>query len=329
MSTQLFDFLPGHITQGHVVTFADEKVNLKREHAQKYRDQVNNLRDNLDRYISEHPDMGIVKMLLSGSLAKGTALRTISDVDVAVYVKGDSAPHELGALLNWLVERLRKTYHQMAPGNINVDGPAVVMSFGTNGIKVDVVPILYEGDPQWRGYLWDRRSGEKILTSIPQHIEFIGSRKKKQPTHFAQCIRLAKWWARQRAREDQNFNVRSFIIELILAKVADSGKVFGDYQLGLEEFFLYIQKTGLKERIAFDDFYNVSELPRTQTATVEIIDPVNPKNNVASDMSEVTRKLLVNKAEEALDALSYAKTSQTKGDALQCWQDVMGSSFNA
>lgn len=329
MSNQLFNFLSGHITQGHVVTFADEKVNLKREHAEKYRAQVNNLRDNLDRYIGGHPDIGIVKMLLSGSLAKGTALRTINDVDVAVYIKGESAPHEIEELLSWLVERLRRTYHQMDPQNIYVDGPAVVMSFGTTGIKVDVVPILYQGDPQWRGYLWDKRSREKILTSIPQHIEFIARRKKVHPTHFAQCIRLAKWWARQSERENPNFHIRSFIIELILAKVADSGKVFSDYQIGLENFFLYIQKTGLKERIAFSDFYNVSALPKSQIGAVEIMDPVNPINNVASDMSDATRRLLVSKAEEALDALSYAKTSQTKGDALQCWQEVMGASFNA
>lgn len=329
MSAQLFDFLPGQISQTHIASFAENRVNLKREHAQIYRNQVNNLRDHLDRYIGEHPDIGLVKMLLSGSLAKGTALRTLNDVDVAIYVKGESAPHELSELLNWLVEKLRKTYSQVAPENIYIDGPAVVISFSGTGINVDVVPILYQGDPNWKGFLWDRRTQEKILTSIPQHIEFIGKRKRQQPTDFAQCIRLVKWWARQRQREDENFQLRSFLIELIMAKVADSGKVFSDYHIGLEHFFLYIQKTGLKERIAFSDFYSSTNLPNRQNGMVEIFDPVNSQNNVAADMSEGMRRLLVNKAEEALDALSYAKTSQTKGDALQCWQDVMGTSFNA
>lgn len=329
MSTQLFDFLPGQISQGQIATFAEDKVNLKREHAQKYREQVNNLRDHLDRYISEHEDIGLVKMMLSGSLAKGTALRTINDVDVAVYVKGESAPQELGELLGWLVQRLRKTYPQIAAENIYIDGPAVVIRFSGTGINVDVVPILYMGDPQWRGYLWDKRTHAKILTSIPQHLDFIGRRKKRQPTHFAQCIRLLKWWSRQRERENENFHLRSFIVELLLAKVIDAGKDFSDYHVGLEHFFLYIQKTGLQERVAFSDFYGSGSLPSRKVSTVEIIDPVNPENNVASDMSENMRKLLVEKAEEALDALSYAKTSQTKGDALQCWQDVMGTSFTA
>ena len=36
--------------------------------------------------------MGLAKMVLSGSLAKGSALRTINDIDVGLYVKGESAP---------------------------------------------------------------------------------------------------------------------------------------------------------------------------------------------------------------------------------------------
>lgn len=329
MTTDSFDFLTAEISQGDIVTFADEKVNLKREHAQRYREQVSNLRSHLDRYINEHPDIGLVKMLLSGSLAKGTALRNLNDVDVALYVKGESAPSELAELLNWLVERLRKTYSQMAPEKIKVDGPAITISFSGTGIDVDIVPVYYLGDPQWRGYLWDRRSGEKILTSIPQHLEFIRKRKDTQPTHFAQTVRLAKWWARQREKDDPNLFVRSFLIELLVAHLSDSGKTFSDYHVGLEHFFLYIQKTGLKERIAFSDFYSSSKLPKTSAGVVEIFDPVSPENNVGNDMTEDIRKKLVGLSETALDALSYAKTCQTKGAALECWQELMGSSFNA
>src|SRR5437588_8009985 len=133
MSADAFDFLSGEISQSDIATFAEDKVNLKREHAQRYREQVNKLREHLDRYIGEHPDIGLVKMLLSGSLAKGTALKTIKDVDVALYVKGESAPNELNQLLDWLVERLRKTYPQISPENIRIDGPAIVISFSGTG----------------------------------------------------------------------------------------------------------------------------------------------------------------------------------------------------
>lgn len=326
---EILDFLAPEISQSDLATFAENKVNLKREHAQRYRAQVNNLRDNLDRYMSEHPDLGLTKMVLSGSLAKGTALRTINDVDVAVYVKGDSAPEDLGSLLQWLAQRLRRTYPQIAPENIKVDGPCVVISFAGTGIDVDVAPVYYLGDPQWRGYLWDRMTGERVLTSIPQHLDFIRRRKDKQPAHFVQVIRLLKWWLKQRQRDDSTFSMRSFLIELLMAKLCDDGYKFADYHAGLEHFFLYIQKTGLKSRVAFSDYYRFQKLPAQRTDVVEVFDPVNPENNVAFDFTESARRKLVQLAAEALDALSYARTSQTKIEALGCWRELMGSSFDA
>lgn len=135
----------------------------------------------------------------------------------------------------------------------------------------------YTGDPQWRGYLWDRRTGERILTSIPLHLDFIRKRKEKQPTHFSQVMRLLKWWVLQRETDTDNFTLRSFLVELIMAKLADNGADFSDYHTGLENFFVYIQKTGLKERIAFTDNYGASDLPGHTSNPVEIFDPVNPK----------------------------------------------------
>lgn len=328
MQTETIDFLASEITQGDVALFADEKVNLKREHAQKYREQVANLRDHLDRYISEHPDIGLVKLLLSGSLAKGTALRTINDVDVAMYVKGEGAPGELAKLLEWLVEKLRNTFHQIPAENIYVDGPCVVISFRGTGIDVEIGPILYHGDKDWRGYLWDRSTGKRVLTSIPLHLEFIRKRKESQPTHFAQVVRLVKWWVDQRRQDTSGFDMRSFMVELLIAKLADDGKQFDSYHEGLVHLFSYIQSSGLKERIAFRDNYPSSKLPAQRVGVVEIFDPVNPDNNVASDFTEQRRRQLVDLSERALDALSYARTTQTKGDAVECWQELMGPSFN-
>jgi len=325
-----FDFVTPEISQTDLATFAAEKVNLKSEDAQRYREQVSTLREHLERYISEHPDIGLAKMLLSGSLAKGTSLRTINDIDVAVYVKGeDEAPRELDPLLQLLVERLRKTYFQMPPEKIYIDGPCVIISFKETGLDVEVAPIYYMGDPKWRGYLWDRKTGERILTSIPLHLDFIRKRKERQPTHFAQVIRLLKWWVKQREIDTDDFTLRSFLVELLMAKLADDGVDFSDYHSGIERFFVYVQNSGLKERIAFRDNYSDASLPGRSTHVVEIFDPVNPENNVASDMSDSARRKLIELADQALDALSYARNCQTKGDAIECWRELMGASFTA
>jgi hypothetical protein len=193
---------------------------------------------------------------------------------------------------------------------------------------VEIAPVLSTGDADGRGYLFDRVTNKKIMTSIPLHLEFIRKRKEKQPTHFAQVIRLAKWWVDQRKMDTQGFDFRSFLVELILAKLADDGVVFDDYHSGLEHFFLYIQKTGLKDRIFFTDNYPASKLPVKTGAPVEIFDPVSWENNVAYDLTESQRQNLVRLADEALDALSYARSSQTKTDALEFWRELMGVNFS-
>jgi hypothetical protein len=231
--------------------------------------------------------------------------------------------------LQWLVGRLRNTFPQISPEKIYVDGPCIVVSFSGTGIDVEIAPILYEGDKDWRGYLWDRTTHKKILTSIPLHLDFIRNRKEKQPTHFAQVIRLVKWWARQREEDTAGFAMRSFLAELIMAKLADNGVQFDDYLTGLENFFLYIQKTGLRERISFTDNYSSTALPKQRISVVEIFDPVNPQNNVAENITDAARLQFVELADKALDTLGYALTCQTKGEAVECWQELMGSTFNA
>src|SRR5215472_16892980 len=85
-------FSTSQITHGDIADFAAEFVNLSREDAEEYREQVRRLREQLDKYASDHRDYGLIKTLLSGSLAKGTALKTLNDVDVAFYVKAEKAP---------------------------------------------------------------------------------------------------------------------------------------------------------------------------------------------------------------------------------------------
>ena len=119
-----------------------------------------------------------------------------------------------------------------------------------------------------------------------------------------------------------------YVSPVIVAKVADNGADFSDYHVGIEKVFSYIQNTGLKERIAFSDYYKATSLPKTRMGMVEIFDPVSPENNVAADVTESTRVQLATLAGTALDHLSYARTCQTKGEALECWRDVMGPSFN-
>lgn len=67
-------------------------INLAPGTAAKHRAQVKALQERLEKKIDAHPTYGLVKMLHAGSVAKGTALQGVNDLDTAVYVKTADAP---------------------------------------------------------------------------------------------------------------------------------------------------------------------------------------------------------------------------------------------
>ena len=142
-----------HVDHADIVRFAQEKVNLPKDKADEYRAQVRRLREKLEGYLGEHPDFTLRKMLLSGSLAKGTALRSLNDIDVACYVSGADTPHEVADLLAYLAEKLRQAFPNFSPDQVQPQTYSVTVSFKGTGLDVDVVPILYDDDPQWFGNL--------------------------------------------------------------------------------------------------------------------------------------------------------------------------------
>jgi len=82
------------------------------------------------------------------------------------------------------------------------------------------------------GHGWD-----PVLTSIPLHLAFIRRRKDKQKLHFAQVIRLVKWWVRLQKNKDAEFKLKSFMTEMIVAHLADGGIGMADYTIALEKVF--------------------------------------------------------------------------------------------
>jgi tRNA nucleotidyltransferase (CCA-adding enzyme) len=288
---------------------------------------VRRLREKLDRYASDHPDYGLIKTLLSGSLAKGTSLKTLNDIDVAFYVNAEKAPSAEPDLLNWLAQRLREAYPQMKPDQIQHNAHSVSIKYAVSGLSVDVVPVQYKGDRDDRGYLFATDGGKPVLASIPLHLEFIRKRKAQQKDHFAQVVRFVKWWVRQQKAKNEEFRLKSFMSEMIVAHLADSGVSMSDYAIALEKVFGYIVKSKLKTRIFFTDYYPSSKLPGPTGKPIEIFDPVNEINNVAAVYDENHRQRIVAAAQEALEAISEARFATTQGRAIECWQDVLGPSF--
>jgi len=310
------------ITHDDIVRFVNERVNLPKGTADEHRGQVNKLRERLEAKIAEDSAFDLIKMLHAGSVAKGTALRTVNDLDVAVYVETGEAPTEDGELIPWMAERLAEANPNMSPDQFEAQTHCVTINFRGSGLNVDVVPVLYEGAEDDRGWLVRKYTGERVLTSIPLHLEFIRTRKRRYGDDYKQLIRVVKWWKRQ-----QDLRFKSFMIELLWAHLAAAGTPLVDYPIALEGFFTYIVKSGLKERVFFTDYYSAVSLPASTTGVIEIFDPVNPGNNIAKNYAEADRQAIVTAAHEALDAIGEATYAITKAEAVECWQDILGKGF--
>lgn len=315
-----------HVDHKDIASFAQNKVNLPQDKANTYRAQARQLREKLEKYLNDHPDFTLKKMMVSGSLAKGTALRTLNDIDVACYVSGADAPSDIPKLLDYIAEKLRKAFPNFTPDQVKSQTYCITVSFKGTGLDVDIVPILYYGDDNWYGNLVSQDDGSFLKTSIPLHLDFIKKRKQKHDQHYSQVVRLIKFWARKEKRERDGFRFKSFMIELILAKLSDDGMNFSDYPEALQSFFTYIATTDMRELIVFNDYYSTDKVGSVNTP-VKIIDPVNEVNNVSELYTEAQADMIVDAALEAGDAIDSALSATTKQDTVYYWQKLFGPSF--
>jgi len=316
-----------HINHSNIAQFAEERVNLPKLKADAYRKQVRNLRDKLETYIGEHPDFSLKKMMLSGSLAKGTALRSLNDIDVACYIGGADAPNDIVELMKYLTERLREAFPNFDPQQIQPQTYSVTIFFKGSGLDVDIVPILYDGDPSWFGNLVSQDDGTFLKTNIPFHLEFTRKRKEVQKIHFAQVVRLVKFWANKMKQEQEGFRFKSFMIEMILAHLCDQGKDFSDYPEALQHFFTFVAQTDMRESIIFTDYYKQSSVGAF-TEPIKIIDPVNAENNAGKLYTDQQADLIVDAALEAGDAIDSASAALTKQETVRYWQKIFGTTFH-
>lgn len=315
-----------HIDHKHIVDFADKTVNLHRDDATEYREQVGRLREKLEKYVAENPDFELRKILLSGSLAKHTALRTINDIDVAVYI--ESAPDDVGQLTRWLAKKMRTAFPNFSPDQVQVQTYSVRIDFRGSGLSVDVVPVFAEGeeeDGDW-GYLVSQEDGRLLRTNITLHREFIRKRRKSNQ-HYAQVVRLLKWWVRTRKQENGQFGFKSFMVELVLAKLVDDGTSLDDYPESLLSFFDYIVKTDFSDMITFCD-YPEAGTPTDCDDPIRVFDPVNAQNNVGQKYSDNQRNVIVDECIDAGDAIEAALKAPTKELTVRYWRKVFGSSFS-
>lgn len=296
------------------------------------------MRSRLEAYIAEHPDYNLVKMRAAGSVAKHTAINANSDTDIAAYVRASAVGGvnaDESGLLEWLRERCLEVYGATKDASdFEISEHAVAITMRSSGLKIDVAPVLYEDEPDDLGYLITG-SGDRVLTSVTLHLNFLKKRKDQAGAEYRELIRLIKQYIKRAKLESSavgpELRFKSFMAELIIAHLYDNGwnsepLAVKDYPRAFEQFLGYIVHSGLKEPITFSDNYDPAEIP-TSYDSLQVWDPVNPANNVAKSYTDDDRQRIVNRCSQALDQVTWAGMSPTKTASTEAWQTVFGPSF--
>ena len=153
-----------------------EKIKLQPENMGKYRDQINNLKQKLEKKIAEDESHGlkVQKYIIAGSWKKHTILKATGenpiDIDLVLFIAGDKEIHnDLPKLYDYIVSYLESIYPQKdiqrdvdAKGNTK----SITISFSGTGLQVDIVPVVPLQDIA--EYVWQpsRRGGKKYITRI-------------------------------------------------------------------------------------------------------------------------------------------------------------------
>ncbi|WP_282068466.1 SMODS domain-containing nucleotidyltransferase [Olleya namhaensis] len=214
----------------------------------------------------------------SGSWKKYTAINSKFDLDIVIPFKRNSFSTIVDMFDN-LYEFLREEYKGLAhvrPQKVSI-GIEFYADEDGDKIQIDVVPgrELSQDDFLVTNKLnlnINTYDGNYIQTNIEEQIKNI-----KGKSDAREIIRLLKIWKQQ-----QNKDIKSFFMELIVIKAFDNKIITGNLWEKLKIVLEYISEEVTKDRFT-------------------LIDPGNSNNDVGTSLSSFQKQSLKNSIEYILD----------------------------
>ena len=258
----------------------------------------------------------ISRILIGGSNATHTTITNLEkkefDVDIHVYLKGEEV--EKKQLRRFLKKLLIQIYPNKETEDFVTTKSSVKVIFkGRTKLNVDVVPVVHDTTRQgWWGYI-PRPNGEKLVTSVPMHIEWVRSKTKSSnpPVKFNKMVRLMKWWNKY-----QKINVNSFSVNILTGLSFNEATFSSQWNSALQQVFKYFYST-----------WGASN----SDADVLISDPINSENNAASSWTSSQLEKFKKKAMDAEASIRSAQSNFSNGDhekAIKYLIEVFGEDFS-
>lgn len=310
------------LTDTQLRNFDQRKLRVGRDKRNDLLKQVRNLIGKLETHIPENSVFKVERFRRAGSLPKATVLFPRGeegiDADIVVYLNTDGvSDYDRATMLEQLRQIADNAYPTKDPSDFKVQPRTVGILFRESGLAVDLVPVIaVEGETD-EAWMVSSNGTKDSKTNPPAHI--IHARERADgDSRYRPLVRIGKFW-RNRAELKP---LGSFAIELVMGEIQCEQGPAPSLEEGLLRFFQYIAQTELKTPILSG--HSNPEMP---TDPVVILDPAVPENNVTSWISEIDREEIVQAATTAWETLHLARTVGGKGETLDLWREVFGSSF--
>lgn len=310
-------------TDTELRTWDRRRLRIAREKQKALLAQVANLIEKLEKAIPTESTFKVVRFRRAGSLAKATALHprgdTGIDADIAIYLDDANADdYDLATLHATLRSIACGVYPTKSDDDFWVQPHTLGIQFHASGLKVDLVPLLAIHGETEEAWMVTSSGKRAHSTNIPGHLRFVRE-LAQEDSRYRPLVRMGKAWRNQADLGDE---LGSFPIELILAHLHATQGPPMNLEEGLQRFLLYIAESRLKAPIASGHVD-----PAFPSDAVVILDPVNPDNNVTSQMDDRDRIAVVDAATSAWETLLTAHHNSTTGETFALWREVFGSSF--
>ncbi|MDP2313824.1 MAG: CBASS oligonucleotide cyclase [Pseudomonadota bacterium] len=303
----------------------------ERDREDEIRAQAELVRNNL-RGQAERDGLIVRSIPYSGSFAKRTGLRRHRpggsrvdglDVDLPFVLSPRTRDDEE---LHTLLDRFDRYAASSYPGVVRSRTKcSVKLEFVRTKLNYDIVPMLATSVPDEQIII--RGDETRLRTSIQKHVEFIRGRTRVSNdlsgrVKFNEVVRLFKWW-REFREESATFEVPTIVIDLLAAAAFDAQKVEATYHDTLAGWFGWLtHAVKTRQRLAFQDFV---ALPAPNGAAVwEVLDPVNPENNVVGRWSRLQVEQLAGWLGDARDAMHRAIRADALGNDRESLSHLVG-----
>ncbi|KAK7114853.1 hypothetical protein V1264_000842 [Littorina saxatilis] len=241
-----------------------------------------------------HIDFGrkphtVAKVVKSGSLGKGTAVRGSPDIDLVVFLNGITSIENLVDKRKELLETLEETVSSYGPwrGRIKLEKRTpFFLCYTLDGQEVDILPacdvLAREGSPsnvyrKMASYPKGKEKGAQqySVSLAPLQIEFV----KPVAEDVKRVIRLVKLW-----KQEKGLKIPSYTVELITIHASRGMSPVTTNALFKEVMLLLQDCRSL--RIAFNTHnYNSSDYARLLSPPY-VLDPANPYMNTIYGVDE-------------------------------------------